>query len=136
MKQLTALELRDAGYLQEVNRQFFHPLGLAMFVNVDTGEMGVYDERDDPEAASRPLDVYRLDIYAAKVEKPVGWQPLTNPPWRSGQYIARRQGSPYVELLEYDGDAEAWLDEFDGCSFPFDGDRATTVWHHIPGPNA
>lgn len=49
-------EFRDEGFLQEVNRQFFHPLGLAMAVNIDygldeDGYMSVYiwDERDDPE---------------------------------------------------------------------------------------
>ena len=28
-------EFKDKGYLQEVNRQFFHPLGLALFVEID-----------------------------------------------------------------------------------------------------
>jgi hypothetical protein len=48
-----AAEFRDAGYLQEVNRQFLHPLGLALEVVVDAdgsvrfGE--VWDRRDDPE---------------------------------------------------------------------------------------
>jgi hypothetical protein len=46
-------EFRSAGYLQEVNRRFFHPLGLALAVNVeDDGAVtlaGIYDDRDDPE---------------------------------------------------------------------------------------
>lgn len=47
-------EFRDAGYLQEVNRRFFHPLGLALAVNFDegvgvTGVAGIIDVRDDPE---------------------------------------------------------------------------------------
>lgn len=42
------------GYLQELNRQFLHPLGLALEVKRDrkTGEMaigGVWDSRDDSE---------------------------------------------------------------------------------------
>ena len=54
MKELDAKEFRDLGLLQEVNRRFFHPLGLAMFVNIDeeTGKDtigGIYDERHDPE---------------------------------------------------------------------------------------
>jgi hypothetical protein len=46
-------EFCDLGYLQEVNRQFFHPLGLALEVTVeDDGSQhlsGVWDYRDDPE---------------------------------------------------------------------------------------
>lgn len=53
---LTPQELRDGGYLQEVNRRFFHPLGLALAVDPDQ-ELGtdgkftvaVWDSRDDPE---------------------------------------------------------------------------------------
>ena len=48
-RKMTASELRDEGYLQEVNRRFFHPLGLAMFVDVDSGEIGVFDDRGDVE---------------------------------------------------------------------------------------
>jgi len=50
----------DEGYLQEVNRQFFHPKGMALVVSAetddDTGEVigswtisGIWDARDDPE---------------------------------------------------------------------------------------
>ena len=46
-------EFRDLGYLQEVNRQFFHPLGLALVWNEDDDGTitlsGVWDDRDDPE---------------------------------------------------------------------------------------
>ena len=54
MKRMPVKEFRDIGLLQEVNRQFFHPLGLAIEVVVDneTGEErfgGVWDCRDDPE---------------------------------------------------------------------------------------
>lgn len=47
-------EFQDEGFLQEVNRQFLHPLGLALEVieNLDTGEVklgGVWDYRDDPD---------------------------------------------------------------------------------------
>lgn len=41
-------ELVDEGYLQEVNRQFFHPLGLALSVN-DKGDINVLDNRDTKE---------------------------------------------------------------------------------------
>lgn len=46
-------DFREAGYLQEANRRFFHPLGLALEVVVDPdgGERlgGIWDYRDDPE---------------------------------------------------------------------------------------
>lgn len=47
-------EFRESGLLQELNRQFLHPLGLAMAVAVDdegnvTHIVGIQDHRDDPE---------------------------------------------------------------------------------------
>lgn len=46
-------EFRAKGYLQEVNRQFFHPLGLALEVQIceDGTELlgGVWDYRDSEE---------------------------------------------------------------------------------------
>ena len=41
------------GYIQEINRRFLHPLGVALEVRVDEDGMhelgGVWDYRDDPE---------------------------------------------------------------------------------------
>jgi hypothetical protein len=45
-------EFKDAGYLLEVNRRFFHPLGLALSVKVAAGTVSlhsIWDGRDDPE---------------------------------------------------------------------------------------
>lgn len=46
-------QFRDEGYLQELNRGFLHPLGLALAVAIhDDGTetiAGVIDCRDDPE---------------------------------------------------------------------------------------
>lgn len=46
-------EFREFGYLQEVNRIFFHPLGLALEVTVEEDGTehlgGVWDSRLDPE---------------------------------------------------------------------------------------
>lgn len=47
-------EFRAGGYLQEVNRQFFHPLGLALEISVDnaghvTALGGIWDYRDEPD---------------------------------------------------------------------------------------
>ena len=54
IKRMNVAEFREFGYLQEVNRQFFHPLGLALEVLVDeeTGNErlgGIWDYREDPE---------------------------------------------------------------------------------------
>lgn len=48
MKTLDPSVLCNDGYLQEVNRGFFHPLGLALAVN-EKGELSVLDMRDDSE---------------------------------------------------------------------------------------
>lgn len=53
IKYIDIKEFREKGYLQEVNRQFLHPLGLALeiSINEDKSEYisGVWDDRDDPE---------------------------------------------------------------------------------------
>lgn len=53
MKRMTVKEFREIGYLQELNRQFLHPLGLALEVVVDDDgneSFGhIWDSRDDPE---------------------------------------------------------------------------------------
>lgn len=54
MKYLPIKEFVEAGYLQEVNRLFLHPLGLALEVTVDEGSGAmvltrIWDVRDDPE---------------------------------------------------------------------------------------
>lgn len=53
VKRMDIAEFREFGYLQELNRTFLHPLGLALEVVVeDDGTErlgGVWDCRDDPE---------------------------------------------------------------------------------------
>lgn len=53
MKYISGQELSDEGYLQEANRLFFHPLGLALEVTVDDDEefydVKIQDWRHDPE---------------------------------------------------------------------------------------
>ena len=50
---MSVKEFRERGYLQELNRRFLHPLGLALEVVVEEGETErfgeVWDYRDDPE---------------------------------------------------------------------------------------
>jgi len=53
VKRISIKEFREFGFLHEVNRVFFHPLGLALEVIIDreTGEErlgGIWDCRDDP----------------------------------------------------------------------------------------
>ena len=59
IKYLSMKDFVDLGFLQEVNRQFFHPRGLALALripedeNIDPNEkegiIQIWDERDDPE---------------------------------------------------------------------------------------
>lgn len=53
IERMDVAEFREFGYLQELNRAFLHPLGLALEVVVeDDGTErlgGVWDYRDDPE---------------------------------------------------------------------------------------
>lgn len=53
IKKMSVREFRERGYLQELNRRFLHPLGLALEVGLDedgTEHFGrVWDSRDDPE---------------------------------------------------------------------------------------
>jgi hypothetical protein len=56
IKRISITEFRSEGYLQELNRRFLHPLGLAIEVEIaDDGTErlgGVWDYRDDPEGIS------------------------------------------------------------------------------------
>ena len=57
IKRMDLNEFRDLGFLQEVNRLFFHPRGLALEVIVEgegddlkvTALGGIWDSREDPE---------------------------------------------------------------------------------------
>jgi len=53
IKKIDIKEFREKGYLQEVNRMFLHPLGLALSVSVDDNANekldGIWDYRDDEE---------------------------------------------------------------------------------------
>ena len=68
-KYMNIIEFRERGYLQEANRRFFHPLGLALEVvcEEDGSERlgGIWDSRDDPEGIL--FDSYNRDS-AKRVE--------------------------------------------------------------------
>lgn len=59
-------EFREMGLLAELNRTFFHPLGLALEIVIDdeSGEEklgGIWDYRDDPEGM-----LYSKDFFPAE----------------------------------------------------------------------
>ena len=80
VKRISIKEFRELGYLQELNRQFLHPLGLALEVtvsdDVEEAEVlgGIWDYRDDPEglrynlANSEHLPPQRLRVAREKAE--------------------------------------------------------------------
>lgn len=55
IKYMSISDFIEQGYLQEANRQFFHPLGLALVVACGENDPtnwwihGVWDNREDPE---------------------------------------------------------------------------------------
>ncbi len=52
IKKMNITEFREKGYLQEINRRFLHPLGLALetsIVEYNEYISGVWDYRDDEE---------------------------------------------------------------------------------------
>jgi hypothetical protein len=68
-------EFRELGYLQEVNRRFFHPLGLALSIKIDdNGDeyfSGVIDCRDDDEGYYFDLnngDLNRVERFKKRFE--------------------------------------------------------------------
>ena len=76
-KTINIQEFQRLGYLQEVNRRFFHPLGLALAV--DDPEDGtswtlgsIWDEREDPEGwffDTSTLDQGKADFIDAEIKK-------------------------------------------------------------------
>ena len=85
MKYMDIERFIEEGYLQEANRQFFHPLGLALTVKAETddetGEVtgpweiaGVQDVRPDPEGMIfMEIDEAKTDNVAkqAEVRRPI-----------------------------------------------------------------
>ena len=73
VKRIEIKEFRDRGYLQESNRLFFHPLGLALEVIIDElgGETlgGVWDDRADPEGrVFTEFDLEKVKMVAVERE--------------------------------------------------------------------
>ncbi len=73
MKRIGIKEFREKGYLQEVNRKFFHPLGLALEISIEddgTEKLGgIWDYRHEDEGIYYDLATYREDRKNTKEKK-------------------------------------------------------------------
>lgn len=69
IKRMDIKDFRNLGFLQEVNRRFLHPLGLAMEVIIDEDGSerlgGIWDYREDSEGMFFKEGI--IDIEKAKV---------------------------------------------------------------------
>lgn len=65
IKRMSIQEFRARGYVQELNRQFLHPLGLALevVINEDGTESlgGVWNSQDDPDGIIFGPDTLKMD---------------------------------------------------------------------------
>jgi len=72
IKRMDIREFREKGYLQEVNRRFFHPLGLALEVEIkeDGTEKlgGIWDYREDPEGIFYGKDIISNPAFKEKAK--------------------------------------------------------------------
>ena len=75
IKRIDIKEFREKGYLQELNRQFLHLLGMALEVVIDddgTEKLGgIWDYRDDPEGMLYAEEVLKLDRFKENVNRVV-----------------------------------------------------------------
>lgn len=85
VKKMSIKEFRAVGYLQEANRRFFHPLGMALEVGIDENGAeelaGVIDCRDDQEGMaftdeviSDPDTVAKANRVAEEFFKKAEWR--------------------------------------------------------------
>jgi len=65
IKSISVKEFRALGFLQEANRCFFHPLGLALSIQINedgSEEFGaIWDYREDPEGITYGKDMISKD---------------------------------------------------------------------------
>lgn len=78
VKRMSIAEFRELGFLQEANRLFFHPRGLALEVVTDdeTGATmrlgGIWDYREDPEGITYSddmIDPEKIERVQAELER-------------------------------------------------------------------
>lgn len=72
IKHIDIKEFRELGFLQELNRQFLHPLGMALSIEIDEEGNeslgGIWDYRDDPEGMLYDDSMLELDKFKSNVE--------------------------------------------------------------------
>lgn len=73
IKKMDIKEFREKGYLQEINRRFLHPLGLALEIVIDddgTERLGsIWDCRDDTEGLYFALKLRTEELRKQAIEK-------------------------------------------------------------------
>jgi hypothetical protein len=86
IKRMSIKEFRSLGFLQEANRLFFHPLGLALEVTIDDGTDeeclgGIWDYREDevgmvfgPDMIKQEKIDYVNSLRQTKVQARIGCQ--------------------------------------------------------------
>ena len=116
MKNIDPAEFRDLGYLQEVNRRFLHPLGLALAMESDGETLwfaGIRDCRDDP-----------VGVYFAETE---GTPDFTDPEEarRRADYIGAEIAKRAAARTALFGNA-SWLQPVPGATPP-EADPALAV---------
>lgn len=72
-KTINIKEFHDLGFLQEANRQFFHPLGLALEIVIDYPKDTTKEELEKyPKAIDHPNAIYKLNAVWDYREDPEG----------------------------------------------------------------
>lgn len=65
IKKMNIKEFREKGYLQELNRQFLHPLGLALEILIEEDgreKLGdIWDYREDEEGIYYAMETLSID---------------------------------------------------------------------------
>lgn len=104
IKRMDIKEFHELGFLQEANRQFFHPLGLALEVRVDDDGNyslgGVWDYRDDPEGMTMSME---------SLLEHDGWQKAANVQIEFGRHSKARKalfGSEVQRIPGFDDQEE------------------------------
>jgi len=89
VKRINIKEFREQGYLQELNRQFLHPLGMALEIIIDEEGNeklgGVWDYRDDPEGMFYAEEVVELDKFKENANR-IGEEYLIKAEYRKDKY--------------------------------------------------
>lgn len=98
MKQIDLKEFREKGYLQEANRQFFHPLGLKLAWNPTADALFVIDERDEDNEGGWFSD----ETIMSKAAK--NRYEFVNNELLSRKFYRVKKFGAVVQQLQYDGD--------------------------------